>query len=70
MAVLAQKGASTQYWAKGLNTYDHVIFKFFFFNKFAKNSTFQFFFFNKFAKNSTFQFFSVKMGCRVYINEK
>ena len=29
MAVLAQKGASTQYWAKGLNTYDHVIFQFF-----------------------------------------
>ena len=26
MAVLAQKGASTQYWAKGLNTYDHVMF--------------------------------------------
>ena len=36
MAVLAQKGASTQYWAKGLNTYDHVIFQFFFFNKFNK----------------------------------
>ena len=48
--------ASTQYWAKGLNTYDHVIF--------------QFFFFNKFAKMSTFLFFSVKMGCWVYINEK
>ena len=44
MAVLAQKGASTQYWAKGLNTYDHVIFQFFFFNKFAKNSTFSVFF--------------------------
>ena len=56
MAVLAKKGASTQYWAKGLNTYDRVIF--------------QFFFFNKFAKISTFQFFSVKMGCWVYINEK
>ena len=56
MAVLAQKGASTQYWAKGLNTYDHVIF--------------QFFFFNKFAKISTFLFFSVKIGCWVYINEK
>ena len=26
--------------AKGLNTYDHVIFQFFFFNKFAKISTF------------------------------
>lgn len=25
---------------KGLNTYDNVIFHFFFFNKFAKNSTF------------------------------
>ena len=35
--------------AKGLNTYDHVIF--------------QFFFFNQFAKISTFLFFSVKMGC-------
>ena len=35
--------------AKGLNTYDHVIFQFFFFNKFAKISTFLF-------------FFSVKMG--------
>ena len=43
MAVLAQKGASTQYWAKGLNTYDHVIFQFFFFNKFAIISTFLFF---------------------------
>ncbi len=30
MAVLNQKGASTKYWAKGLNTYDHVIFQFFF----------------------------------------
>ena len=30
--------------AKGLNTYDHVIFQFFFLNKFAKNSTFLFFF--------------------------
>ena len=29
--------------AKGLNTYDHVIFQFFFFNKFAKISTFVFF---------------------------
>ena len=29
--------------AKGLNTYDHVIFQFFFFNKFAKISTFLFF---------------------------
>ena len=29
--------------AKGLDTYDHVIFQFFFFNKFAKISTFQFF---------------------------
>ena len=35
--------------AKGLNTCGHVIF--------------QFFFFNKFAKISTFLFFSVKMGC-------
>ena len=26
--------------AKGLNTYDHVIFQFFFLNKFAKISTF------------------------------
>ena len=48
--------AQHQHWAKGLNTYDHVIF--------------QFFFFNKFAKISTFLFFSVKMGCCVYINEK
>ena len=56
MAVLTQKGASTQYCAKCLNTYDHVIF--------------QFFFFNKFAKILTFQFFSVKMVCWVYINEK
>ena len=30
---------------RGLNTYDHVIFQFFFFNKFAKYSTFLFFFF-------------------------
>ena len=49
MAVLAQKGASTQYWAKGLNTYDHVIFLWY--------DIFQFFFFNKFAKISTFLFF-------------
>ncbi len=42
--------------AKGLNTYDHVIF--------------QFFFFNKSAKMSTILCFSVNMGCCVYINEK
>jgi len=30
--------------AKGLNTYDRVIFQFFFFNKFAKMSTFVFFY--------------------------
>ncbi len=56
MAVLNQKGASTKYWAKGLNTWDHVIF--------------QFFFFNKSAKMSTILCFSVNMGCCVYINEE
>jgi len=35
--------------SQGLNTFDDVIF--------------QFFFFNRFAKMSTFLFFSVKMGC-------
>ena len=29
-AVIATKGASTNYWVKGLNTYVNVIFKFFF----------------------------------------
>ena len=37
MAVLAQKGASTQYWAKGLNTYDHVIFQFFYISGFCQD---------------------------------
>ncbi len=41
--------------AKGLNTWDHVIF--------------QFFFFNKSAKMSTILCFSVNMECCVYINE-
>lgn len=44
------------YWAKRLNTYDHVMF--------------QLFFFKKFAKISTYLFFSVKMGYSVCINEK
>jgi len=39
-----------------LDTHDHVIF--------------QFFFFNKFPKISTFLFFSIQTGCRVNINEK
>ncbi len=42
--------------AKGLNTWDHVIF--------------QFFFFNKSANMSTILCFSVNMGCCVYINEE
>ncbi len=42
--------------AKGLNTWDHVIF--------------QFFFFNKSAKMSTILCFSVNMGFCVYINEE
>ena len=56
MAVIAQNGASTKYWAKGLNTYEYVIF--------------QIFFFNKFVKISAFLFFSVKMGWCVYIIEE
>ncbi len=43
MAVLNQKGASTKYWTKGLNTKDHVIFQFIFFDKSAKISTILFF---------------------------
>ncbi len=42
--------------AKGLNTSNHVIF--------------QFFFFNKSAKMSTILCFSVNMGCCVYNEEK